>query len=150
MPKSQESFNAISLLATEILDLVVDEFGSVKLTYGLCSKELLSEIRKRNVKRIAPSLDQHAAFEVNKAGKRICSRDGFACDFRVEGVSSIVIALWVIENCSFDRLYFYGHDLPIHVSYGPELNCKVSVMKQYNGKLVPRTIKKERFLDYVG
>ena len=30
------------------------------------------------------------------------------------------VANWIIANLPFDRLYFYGRDRPIHVSYGPE------------------------------
>ena len=70
---------------------------------------------------MAPNLDQHAAMEVNSRSNRICKRDGAACDFYLAGYEQRmdIIAAYITEHLSFDRLYFYGKDRPIHVSIGP-------------------------------
>jgi hypothetical protein len=42
----------------------------------------------------------------------------------------------------FDRLYFYGEDRPIHVSYGPEQKGEyIDLVMTESGKQVPK-IKK--------
>jgi len=57
------------------------------------------------------------------------------------------VAQRVVENAEFDRLYFYGDTLPIHVSYGPEHNRQIVVMTpSKGGKLVPRVTKAEKFI----
>ena len=99
------------------LDPIIDYFGMIKLTYGLCSPELAVEIRTR----IAPKLDQHAANELNKAGRLICKRRGAAIDFLIPDENMKDVADWIIGELEFDRLYYYGRDKPIHVSYGPEM-----------------------------
>ena len=48
------------------------------------------------------------------------ARTFMAADLTVRGVSSFVVASWVIEHTPFDRLYFYGANRPFHVSVGPE------------------------------
>ena len=40
-------------------------------------------------------------------------------DFIVDDEDMLDVARWVVANTPFDRLYVYGPDLPIHVSYGP-------------------------------
>ena len=43
------------------------------------------------------------------------------------------------ENTSFDRLYFYGEDRPIHVSYGAEKKGEyIDLVMTESGKQVPR------------
>lgn len=114
-PKDVESYNALYDLATHILDPVIDYFGSIRLTYGFCSNEL-----RRLVKtRVAPDLDQHAAHEVKRTGQPVCGRLGAAVDFYVEDEDMEEVAEWIISQLPFDRLYFYGKDRPLHVSYGP-------------------------------
>lgn len=54
----------------------------------------------------------------------------------------------VVENTDFDRLYFYGSDKPIHVSYGPEYSRNIVIMQiRKNGKKVPKNIAVSDFLD---
>ncbi len=89
--------------------------NETKLTYGFCSPELAPEITGR----IAPKLDQHAAHEKKRNGKYVCDRLGAAVDFLVEDEDMREVANWIIENTPFDRIYFYGEDKPLHVSYGP-------------------------------
>lgn len=115
-PKEPASFTALRELARHIIDPVVDYFGMVELTYGFCSHSLAKKISGR----IAPALDQHAAHERKRGGATICKRPGAAIDFLVADEDMEDVADWIIKNLPFDRLYFYGADRPIHVSYGPE------------------------------
>ena len=115
----------------------------VRLTYGFCSPELSRKIPGR----IDPKRDQHAAHEVNRLGNLVCERLGAASDFLVEDESMLEVAQWVVENTEFDRLYFYGDDSPIHVSYGQEHNrLIVRMTPSKTGRLVPTVTKREKFL----
>ena len=52
------------------------------------------------------------------------------------------VANWVAENTPFDRLYFYGEDRPIHVSYGPEQKGEyIDLVMTESGKQVPKVRK---------
>lgn len=113
VPRHPKSFNALFDLASKILDPVIDYFGGIRLTYGFCSHALSKHIKMR----VAPQLDQHAAYETNSRGKLICERGGAACDFIVPDENMEEVARWIMENLPFDRLYFYGSGRPIHVSY---------------------------------
>ena len=115
LPELPESYSAIYDLAVKILDPVIDYFGVIQLTYGFCSPQLAKEIPGR----IAPSRDQHAACELNRRNNPICKRLGAAADFIVEYESMLEVAQWIVSNLPFDRLYYYGDDKPIHVSFGP-------------------------------
>ncbi len=116
LPLNPETYNALHDLTTQILDLVIEYFGSIRLTYGFSSSTLA-----RNIQRgIAPKLDQHAACERGPSGAFLCERGGAACDFIVEDEDMRDVAEWIIANLQFDRLYFYGPNRPIHVSYAPD------------------------------
>ena len=107
----------------------------IRLTYGFSSKELSKEIHGR----IAPDLDQHACHELKRGGRPICNRLGAAVNFIVEDEDMGQVADWIIANLPFDRLYFYGRDRPIHVSYGPENNRRAFRMEAAKGgRQVPR------------
>jgi len=57
------------------------------------------------------------------------------------------VAQWIVENTPFDRLYFYGDDLPIHVSIGAERSKAIAVMRlTVNGRLYPVMHKVDKFL----
>lgn len=88
--------------------------------------------------RIAPSLDQHAAWERTRTGRLVCPRRGAAVDLRVPGVDAGTVAR-VITTLPFDRLYFYGDELPLHVSAGPEA-CRAcfELRGVASGRRVPR------------
>jgi len=89
IPEQLETYGALSNLAVNIIDPVMDYFGGIELTYGFCSREL----------------------------------------------------------AKFDRLYFYGNELPIHVSYGEEHNRSIVIMKtSANGRLYPAVVKRKVFL----
>jgi hypothetical protein len=137
MPMSPESFQSLRSLATEILDPVVDEFGPIKLTYGFCSNDLRKHIKKGN----APKLDQHCAHEVNQKGDPVCERLGAAADFIIPGEDMLSVAKWIIERTPVDRLYYYGPERPIHVSWGPDNNrVAYELWQSPNGKRVPRRL----------
>jgi DNA phosphorothioation-associated putative methyltransferase len=136
LPKEPESYSALYDLAENVLDPVIEYFGSIKLTYGFCSPALSRKIKGR----IAPQLDQHAAHEKNRTGKHVCSRLGAAVDFLVEDEDMGGVVDWISENVSFDRLYFYGPDRPIHVSYSPTPKGEIVEFARVKNsqKLVPR------------
>jgi len=143
LPKRPESYNALHDLAVQVLDPVIDYFGMIRLTYGFCSPELAREIPGR----IDPKRDQHAAHELNRLGNTVCPRLGAAADFIVEDESMLEVAQWIVENTPFDRLYFYGDDKPIHVSFGSEHSRQVvRMVVGASGRLVPRVTSREDFL----
>ena len=138
LPSSPDSYNALFQLGVNILDPLIDYFGGIKLTYGFCSSELGKHIKER----VEPSLDQHASHEKKKNGKFICERLGAACDFIVEDENMREVADWIIENLPFDRLYFYGSDRPLHVSFGPSNQRAAFEIQKLDGKkIIPRNYK---------
>ncbi|WP_207002089.1 DNA phosphorothioation-associated putative methyltransferase [Trinickia mobilis] len=135
VPRRPESFNALHDLASKILDPIIDYFGGIKLTYGFCSHALSKRIKTR----IAPQLDQHAAYECTSTGKLFCERGGAACDFIVPDEDMEEVSRWIMENLPFDRLYFYGKGHPIHVSYAEEPQGAAYEMRETtNGRRIPR------------
>jgi hypothetical protein len=127
----------------QVLDPVIDYFGMIRLTYGFCSSELAKEIAGR----IDPKRDQHAAHELNRIGNTVCPRLGAAVDFIVEDESMLEVAQWIVANTPFDRLYFYGNDLPLHVSFGPDHSRQVvRMVVGKSGRLIPRVTPTEAFL----
>lgn len=134
IPKQADTYTALQDLAVNIIDPVVDYFGMVQITYGFCSTELARQIHGR----IAPKLDQHASCEVNRLGNPICPRLGAAVDFIVEDEDMLEVAEWIAVSTPFDRLYFYGKDKPVHVSYGPEKKGEFIEMRtSTSGRLIP-------------
>ena len=109
-------------LNKKLLTPIEEAFGKIIITYGFTSFDLLKYIKKHSPGDMAPELDQHASFEVNSKNNRICKRDGAACDIYVEGYKNQmhIIAEFIINELPFDRLYFYGSDRPIHISFGPD------------------------------
>jgi hypothetical protein len=137
-PQSPDSYTALRSLAVNILDPVIDRFGTIELTYGFCS----SNLKKLITKRIAPDLDQHAAHEMNRTGKHICNRLGAAVDFLVRNEDMFEVAEWVYSKTPIDRLYFYDSNKPIHVSHGPQNSHVAYELKlSPGGKRVPRKLK---------
>lgn len=135
LPRRSQTYNALHDLAVHVLDPVIEYFGAIRLTYGFCSAELGRYITRR----VAHHLDQHASCELRKDGKAICSRGGAACDFIVEDEDMELVAGWILEHLPFDRLYFYGRDRPIHVSYSDRPARKAyRMVVTSGGLLVPR------------
>jgi DNA phosphorothioation-associated putative methyltransferase len=142
-PQRPASYNALHDLAVRVLDPVIDYFGMIRLTYGFCSPELAREIAGR----IDPKRDQHAAHEVNRRGQPICLRLGAAVDFLIDDENMLEVAQWIVAHTPFDRLYFYGPDLPIHVSFGPNHDRQIVWMVvTLSGRRVPQVIAREKFL----
>jgi hypothetical protein len=137
LPKNPASYTALLELAIGIIDPVIEYFGGIKLTYGLCTAELARHIPGR----VAPELDQHAASELKRGGRPICERGGAAVDFVVQDENMEEVAHWVIANLSFDRLYFYGRDKPLHISFGPNISREAFEMVQTaKGRRIPRRL----------
>ena len=142
-PDQPDSYTALLDLALNILDPVIDYFGMIRLTYGFCSPALARQIPGR----IDPKRDQHAAHEVNRRGQPICQRLGAAVDFFIDDENMREVAQWIVVNTPFDRLYFYGANLPIHVSYGPNRDQQIVWMAATpSGRRVPQVITREKFL----
>ena len=143
IPKQPESFGALRVLAREVLDPVIEEYGMIEITHGFSSAALSQKIPGR----IAPRIDQHAAHEIIRLGNLICSRRGAAVDFYVEDESMLEVAQWIVTNCSFDRLYYYGDFRPIHVSVGPDCSKLIVVMKaRSDGREGPTKVSARSFL----
>ena len=137
-PKSNTSYLALRDLAEKILDPTISWFGSIKLTYGFCSHDLTKKIKSS----ISPADDQHSSYEINSKGNMICKRGGAAVDFLVEDEDMFEVAKWVAANTPFDRIYYYGNNRPIHVSYGPENKRHFFEMIQVpNGRKMPKRLK---------
>lgn len=144
LPKQAETYNALADLAQYVIDPVMDYFGGIELTYGFCSPELAKHIPGR----IDPKRDQHASHEFNTRCNLICERKGAACDFIVPDEDMLEVAQWMVQNTPFDRLYFYGNDKPLHVSYGEEHSRAIVLMLPgKSGRLVPKVVTQEKFLD---
>ena len=138
LPKEADTYNALYELATKVLDPVIEYYGMIKLTYGFCSHRLSKLITGR----VAPELDQHAAHELNARGRPICPRLGAAADFLVEHEDMLDVAKWLAANVTFDRLYYYGPNRPIHVSYSRNPKREAFQLRDLeNGKQVPVRIK---------
>ena len=137
LPVELKSYEAIRDLALNILDPVVEKFGHIKLTYGFSSLELLKKIPSR----ISPGNDQHAAHERRRTGRFVCPRLGAACDFKIENADMRWVAEWVYFNTPVDRLYFYGKDRPIHVSYSLSRAHQFVEMLRRQDRLIPKVIK---------
>ena len=141
LPAETGSYNALHALATALLIPLIDYFGMIRLTYGFAGPSLTRHIASR----IAPTLDQHAAHELNRLGRPICARLGAAIDFIVDDEDMIEVAKWIADELPFDRMYVYGPDRPLHLSYGPDHSRQVTVMMQGTKGPYPRTMSLERF-----
>jgi hypothetical protein len=119
------------------LDPVIDYFGMVKLTYGFCSSALAKEIPGR----ISPGLDQHASHEKKRNGKFICDRLGAACDFIIEDEDMVEVAWWVYHNTERDRVYIYGKNRSIHISWSEHPSIQlIEMIILPNSNLIPKKL----------
>ena len=125
------SASELQSLMVHILQPIEQEFGKITVTYGYTSHPLLRWILKNSPGDMAPDIDQHASMELNSKGKRICKRDGAACDFYVEGYENRMdeVAKYICIHLAFNRLYFYGKDKPLHISVGAD-NSKYALIRQ--------------------
>lgn len=144
-PRQRATIQAIDELAVHIIDPLISEFGNVVLTYGFASPAL-TKVIERNV---APRIDQHAGHELRKTGTPVCSRLGQSADFLIPGTNSRDVAAWIITNLAFDRLYYYGCEKPIHVSYGKKNRNVCYVMHvTHLGRRIPRRLSERGKLPF--
>ena len=145
-PQNTETFIAITKFCMEVLVPIQDEIAKPQLTFGFCSEQLSKKI----CEGISPSKDQHAGYELNSRGKRICKRGGFASDFYVPGANSLEIAQWIVRNTHFDRMYFYGSDRPIHVSVNENPIGQIVTMTTItrDGRRMPKVVSPHKFLTF--
>jgi hypothetical protein len=112
-------------LEQQILMPIVDALGDLTITYGFTGPAL-----SRFIKRHAP----------NSRGKLICDRAGSACDFWVAGYEQNMhqVALFICQRLQFDKLYFYGRNRPVHVSFADEPLRHLQLMQQdQRGRRIP-------------
>lgn len=139
-PKESESIESTIMMIDSILLPISKTFGSVTITYGFVSSELNKYIQKNSSSGTYPSIDQHAASELNNVNNHICKRHGLACDFIVNGYEERMdeVMLFIVKNLSFDKIYFYGNDRPLHVSVGNESERHLQVMNVSDkGRRIP-------------
>ena len=144
VPMQIDTYSSLKILATAILDPIVENFGPIRLTYGIACGALIKQIKTR----IAPKVDQHAAHELSATGKRICDRGGAACDFVVDEFDSLTVAHWLVGNTGFDRLYYYGSNRPIHVSAAedPKGQCILIKRDLSSRRVLPSVVSIKNFL----
>lgn len=139
-PLNPQSRLSLEALKQNILTPVEQKFGIVTVSYGFTSLALKKHLLLHHPGQMAPTLDQHAASELNSKGKLICSRQGAAFDFLAGEYAEKmeVIAKFVVEHLPFDRLYFYERTRSVHVSIGPDNSQSVYIMKRCaRGHFVP-------------
>ena len=137
---SPDSKSYLEMLILEILIPTERKFGALTVTYGFTSSKLATYIAKHSSTGTSPQLDQHAACELNSKNNEISKRTGSACDFIVPNQSMAEITRFIVKNLSFDRIYYYGDNRPIHVSISDEpvkhlqIMCESSLGRRYPGK----------------
>jgi hypothetical protein len=145
LPEAEASWRALAGLAEHVLEPMVERFGRPTLTYGFAGAAL----SRRRPSRTAPELDQHAAYETRRTrdGRtvRICERGGAAVDVLFPGVGAFAVGAWLVtEGVPFDRLYLYGEDRPLHVSWvDPSERAPASevwFVDRASGRPVPRRL----------
>ena len=73
----------------------------------------------------------------------MCRRLGAAADFLVEDEDMREVVNWISENVVFDRLYFYGSNRPIHISFSAAPKTEIiELIPTTNGKSTPRVWQK--------
>ncbi|TKB46329.1 hypothetical protein [Thalassotalea mangrovi] len=139
-PRKENTLNSLIDLVEQILIPLERTFGELHITYGFVSAELNRHIQKHSPQGTYPSIDQHSGSEVNTADNLICDRNGLACDFLIKGFEQCMdeIMGYIVNNLSFDKLYYYGADRPIHISVGQENAKHLQVMGiSKNGRRIP-------------
>ncbi len=127
-------------LINQLLLPVSKHFGNLQITYGFTSPALSRYIQRLSRSGTTPSLDQHACVEVNSGGRAICNRQGAACDFFVHGYEEDMhlVVQYICQQLSFDKLYFYGRNRPLHISVSDAPLMHLQLMhKSENGRRYP-------------
>lgn len=136
LPCAPESLAALASLAQTLLDPLHAHFGAVQLTYGFAGPPLTKHI----LRGISPPHDQHSGHESNARGARVCTRGGQACDLRVPGRGSLEVAQWIRASLPFDRIYLYGNDRPLHLSFASAPRGVVVAMRPGGRARVPLNV----------
>jgi hypothetical protein len=139
-PKEVESISSTLILTETILLPVTRKFGDIQITYGFTSPELNRYIQKNSSSGTYPSIDQHAASELNNANNHICKRHGLACDFIVDGYEKKMdqVMLFIVNNLNFNKIYYYGKNKALHVSVGNESDNHLQIMNVSDkGRRIP-------------
>ncbi len=131
-PSDNETKTLICDLLEQLLIPVQDEFGEIIITYGFTSAALNRYIQKNSPSGTCPSIDQHSGVERNKNNNVISERGGLACDFIVTDYGNKMgkVTKFIVENLTFDRLYYYGSDKPIHLSINDKPIKHLQIMNQ--------------------
>ncbi len=138
VPRRAATYAALRALCDAVLDPLAEALGAPVLTYGFAGPSLTALIARG----IAPRLDQHASCETRRDGTMICHRRGAAVDLVIPGRPATEVARWIATHASFDRIYLYGDDRPLHVSHGPEGSRLIyEIGKTASGRRVPRRFK---------
>ena len=143
-PLQAASWQAYQDLAVNVLDPLVNHFGMPSITYGFSGHELSKSIRNKLRPNISPPLDQHSTCELNSKGNLVCPREGAAVDLVYPSLNSFEVATWLANNTPFDRLYIYGENRPLHISYGPENSRKIVLLETKKDRQIPRSISLEK------
>ena len=77
---------------------------------------------------------------MGRNGSPICSRRGAAVDFLIDDEDMLEVARWISANCGFDRIYYYGKDRPLHVSWGEHNAREAFELTVKSGRRVPRRL----------
>lgn len=128
---SQASAQMLQKLVKELLE-PLNTLGDVSITYGFVGYELNKHVQKYSPKGTCPTIDQHACYETNQRERTICERAGAACDILIKGYEHRMhhIVQYIVEHLSYDRIYFYGKDRPIHISVAPENSFQLQIMEE--------------------
>lgn len=140
IPKESESIESTIMMIETVLLPICKGLGNVTITYGFVSSELNKYIQKNSSSGTYPSIDQHAASELNNLNNHICKRHGLACDIIVSGYEERMeeVVLFIVKNLSFDKVYFYGKNRPLHVSVGNEPERHLQIMNVSDkGRRIP-------------
>ena len=140
IPKASESILSTIMMIERVLLPISKKLGDINVTYGFVSPELNRYIQKHSSSGTYPSIDQHAASELNQANKQICKRHGLACDFIVNGYEKQMdkVMLFIVNNLNFDKIYYYGNDRPLHVSVGNKSERHLQIMNVSDqGRRIP-------------
>ncbi len=131
-PNNPASKCALNNLVSEILAPLEQQLAPVKVTYGFTNYALTRYVQKHSKADTAIAIDQHASYEQNLRGNYICKRGGAACDIYVEGYENRMheVVQYICDNIEFDRLYFYGKDRPIHISWNEAPLKHLQVLKR--------------------
>ena len=130
----------LTLLTNQLLLPIAEHFGQLTITYGFTGPALSRYIQRLSPAGTAPGLDQHSCCELNSKASIICKRPGAACDFIVQGYEQKMhhVAQFICQQLSFDKLYFYGRNRPIHISVSDDQLRHLQVMQQSaNGQRYP-------------